>query len=798
MVPRPTNGGDGVTETMDGVIATASRRARPGAAKSRPVGAREASGTVRAGAVRPPWSDRAVFTCLRALFFLLPITMLNLTGLGLDQYLFDPFDTAKMFVFRALLLVALGIWVWSLLMSGGTIRRTKFDWWVLGFVGWAALTTALSVHPATSLFGKYTRYEGFATYLGYGVLFFLSVQVLNSEGRVRSMARTICLSGLLVSLYGVMQATGHDPSRWATLPFDKGMAFSTLGNPDLLGGYIIFPLVINVAMALSEARNNWKLFHWIATFFISACWILTFVRGAWVGGVVGLGFLMVVVVRQRRSLLALDKLFLGLTGIAAVAVAVVTMRSGAGVTNVLSRALSAFSLSEGSVGSRLQIWGSALQAIWHRPLFGWGPDTFRFAFGPYRTVDYVAHNGFAMTADNAHNYILQLTTTLGVPGVLLAYGVFVAALWSGGRGTLTRGGGTADGLLRGGFLAASVGFLVYLVFGLSVVSSTSILWLTVAIMVAPRAREHVVQRPAWGAWVAWPVAAVLCVAFVGSALLLEADYYYLQSNKSGAENVEANTRKASRLNPFNETYRMGVARVATSTFNEWNTLAVQQRDAGTQDADVTRRAQSAFDAAVAAWRGALGFSRREQDSYINLAMVYNSRAELDPAYYSEAIAVAREGLRFNPATPSLKLQLALALFNSGDTPAAVAEAKAAAGMDPAYLDPSYLLGEMYVQTGDFTAAIALYEDVLRRRPGDPVATRGLENARATADRRADGACFGGRYSFALRVLRVAVRYRPGRSPRAAPRPSSVTAPPPAPTRRPARWRRRSWAAPPAR
>ena len=198
---------------MDGVIAAASRRARPAAAKPKPIGVRAASkGAGAAPSIaRAPWSDRAVFTCLKALFFLLPLTMLNLTGLGLDQYAFDPFDTAKMFVFRALLLLALGIWVWSLCMNGGTIRRTKFDWWVLGFVGWAALSTAFSVHPATSLFGRYARYEGLATYCGYGVLFFLSVQVLSEEGRVRSMARAICVSGLLVGLYGVMQATGHDP-----------------------------------------------------------------------------------------------------------------------------------------------------------------------------------------------------------------------------------------------------------------------------------------------------------------------------------------------------------------------------------------------------------------------------------------------------------------------------------------------------------------------------------------------------------------------------------------------------------
>lgn len=656
--------------------------------------------------------------------------MLNLTGLGLDQYLFDPFDTVKMFVFRALLLLALGIWLWSFCMNGGTIRRTKFDWWVVAFVGWAALSTALSVHPATSLFGRYARYEGLATYCGYGVLFFLSVQVLSDEGRVRSMARAICVSGLLVSLYGVLQATGHDPSSWSALPFDKGMAFSTLGNPDLLGGYIIFPLVVNVAMALSEVRVSWKLFHWIATVFISACWILTFSRGSWVGGVLGLGFLAVVFLRQRRSLHVLDKLFLALTGSAVAGVAVATTRSGVGVTNVLSRAFSAFAFTEGSAGSRLQIWGSALHAIWHRPLLGWGPDTFRFAFGPYRTAEYVAHNGFAVTADNAHNYVLHLATTIGIPGALLVYGIFVAALWSGGRGSFSGPQDSGDAHLRGGFLAASVGFLAYLVFGLSVVSSTSIVWVTLAILVAPKARERIVPRPAWGAWVAWPAAIVLCSFFVGSTFFLEADYYYLQSRKPGVENVVRNARKAAQLNPFNEAYRMGIARIATSAFNEWNKLALQQRGAVTQDAAVVERAQSAFDEAVAAWQEALDSSPREQDNYINLVMVYNDRARMDNAYYPKAIALAREGLRVDPVTPALQLQLAVALFTNGDVQMALAEAKTVAAMDPVYLAPTYLLGDIYIQMGDYASAIGLYEEVLRKHPGDPAATGGLQNARA--------------------------------------------------------------------
>lgn len=676
------------------------------------------------------WSDRAILVCLKALFFLVPVTMLNWTGFGLGQYSFDVFNTAKMVVFRVLILVAVGIWLWAILMNGGTVRQTKFDWWIVGLLGWMAVTTALSVHPATSLFGRYTRYDGLFTYVGYAALFFLCIQVLTDEQRVRSLARMVSLSGLLVGVYGVMQAAGADPFKWGTVPFAPHMAFSTLGNPDTLGGYIVFPLVVSIALALSDAATGWKVVHWVTSLFVIACWLATFSRGAWVGGLVGLVLLVVVFFRQRRKLGAIDLGFLCLMAVSAAGVIAISARSADAVTNFASRLSSITAFGEGSAKSRLQIWGSSLEAIRHRPIFGWGPDTFRFAFGRYRTSAFVAHNGIAATVDNAHNYALQLATTIGIPGALLFHTIDVSALWSGGRRLLASGVDTADGLLRGGFLAAGVGFLAYLLFGFPIVSSGSLLWLTLALLTEPQARTREIHRRAWGTWAAWGVTAMVCLLVVASALLMEADYFYAHGRRATTQEAAAkDVRKAVALNPFNDAYRIGAAVVASEAFGGRYAEYTQQAVGAAPDTNARAGLQAAFDEAVRDWEDSLKFNPREQDNYVNLAMIYNAWGYVDPSYYAKAVAIARRGLQVAPATPVLRLEMAKGLFASGDKQGALRSAEAAAAIDPTYVDPRLLIADIYVQMGDLRAAERVYEEILKASPDDQRAGEGLARVR---------------------------------------------------------------------
>ena len=114
------------------------------------------------------------------------------------------------------------------------------------------MTSVTSIHPLTALFGKYRRFEGFISFLNYGVIFFLVLQLADNMRRTRALAKTLFWSGTLVSLYGVMQFLAIDPIKWGDLPFEAQRAFSTYGNPDLLGGFLVFPLAISLVLALSE------------------------------------------------------------------------------------------------------------------------------------------------------------------------------------------------------------------------------------------------------------------------------------------------------------------------------------------------------------------------------------------------------------------------------------------------------------------------------------------------------------------------------------------------------------------
>ncbi len=63
-------------------------------------------------------------------------------------------------------------------------------------------------------------------------------------------------------------------------------------------------------------------------------------------------------------------------------------------------------------------------------MLGWGADTFRLVFPKFKPLEYVRDAGGNSVADNAHNYPLQLASGVGIPGMLLLYGVFV---WAGVR-----------------------------------------------------------------------------------------------------------------------------------------------------------------------------------------------------------------------------------------------------------------------------------------------------------------------------------------------------------------------------
>ncbi len=666
--------------------------------------------------------DLIAWYALLAIALLVPIAMSNMNWLSSPSapnifaypLTYDQFDIVKVFVMRAFAIGGLLAWSFQYFFKGGTLRRTKLDWLIVAFLGWVLITSFTSISIATALLGKYRRFEGFLSFLTYAVVYFLTVQLADRPSRIRAIARMLLISGFVVALYGAAQSIGMDPVSWGSkLPFEANRAFSTFGNPDLLGGFLIFPLTIGMAMALSEKKVGWRIFYW-ATFLISVwAWIAAAVRGAWIGGAVGIVIVIVAAVLASVKLGVVDWSFAGLTGLAAGGLVVRSLSMPGTVFNVPERLASIFKFGEGSALTRFEIWQAAIDAIKARPIFGFGADTFRLVFPQYKPLAYVKDAGYLSVADNVHNYPLQLMAGIGIIGFLLLYGLFGWALWLGVPNAFARGKGT-ERLVIAGFWAAAVGYIVHLMTGLSVTGSTVFLWMALAIIVAPTATQHEHPKWSWGPAVGALLSAVLVVAWVGNVTFVVADNYFLRGQfPATGEDAPTLLKTAIALDPWNDMYRSMLGQAYQNQMQSWLSQAAQEQSAGTDPSTSIVMAKQSLQQAADAYEQTIAIVPTEYDNYLFLSGLYNyAGTRLDPAYFKQAIAAADRGIAAEPFGPGVRMQKALAQASMGDVAGAAKTLEAAVNMDPNFVEIHVLYAQVLSQTGRLQDALALYKTLL--------------------------------------------------------------------------------------
>ena len=676
---------------------------------------------------------RIAWWAILAMVFVVPIAISNLTFLGVKTPLTsDSFDVVKMSLERMFTLVAVGAWAWHVLRRGGKIRRTPVDWLILAFLAWVALTTITSINWPTALFGKPRRYEGLLSFINYAVIYFLVLQLADDAARVRRIAQTLFWSSVVVSAYGVLQFVGVDPVKWGTLPFEANRAFSTYGNPDLLGGFLIFSVTVALGLALLEPRLGWRLVYWVGFGLNGLTLIVAFTRGAWIGGAVSLVLLGVIAWRQRVRLRRLDWVPAGLSAAVGVAVIGRSLSNSNQVLNFGKRLASIFQLGSGSGQTRSEIWQAAFSAIKERPVLGWGADTFRLVFPKFKPVEYVRDAGGTSVADNAHDYPLQLATGIGIPGMLMFYGIFA---WAGVRSFRVVFGrsGDAGRIILGAFWAAAVGYLVQLLFGLSVTGTTFLLWAALGVALVPSARTVTVKAPKWGTGAAVVICAMcaLGIGFQGTVLL--ADHAYMQSQIATTYSARvAAMRQAVRLNPYNQTYLNALGLVYLSDMKGYLQAGAEAKKRGEDLTPYAEGVRTSFANAESAFKDAIAFVPDEYDNYVSLADLYNlAGGALDKSLYQSAIAVAEQGLEVEPFGTAIRMQLAQSLLATGKTAAAVKVLEYCVRIDPTGGDAALMLANVYQQQGKTTEALAVLKAVDALAPGQPGVAEAIQQLEAS-------------------------------------------------------------------
>ncbi len=314
-------------------------------------------------------------------------------------------------IIGVLLIACAAYWLLLTLSDDGEAGSGLTPIHLLVLLYWGIVTIATALSPVRTF-----AIEGWTKLTLYLLLFALLARVLRSA-RVRSTLITVYLmTALVVSIGGLRQwffgakelATWVDPESSLA---GTTRVYSYLGNPNLLAAYLL-PAVIFSAVAFF-AWKRWTpkllaLIMWVAN---SACLVLTFSRGGWIGFLLASFALLVLLIHWFSIYLPrfwrvwLLPIVLGVFATLVIAAVIV-------VDPLRDRVMSMFVGREDSSNNfRINVWTAVIRMIQDHPILGIGPgnDAFNRVYPRYQET------GF--TALSAYSVFLELAVEGGILGL---------------------------------------------------------------------------------------------------------------------------------------------------------------------------------------------------------------------------------------------------------------------------------------------------------------------------------------------------------------------------------------------
>lgn len=268
----------------------------------------------------------------------------------------------------------------------------------LVFLYWCLATVATAFSPVKS-----AALTGWINLTLYLVLFALAVPILRQAKFCNWIITSFLLTALMVSSYGVRQeffgvqqlATWNDPT--SALANDTRV-YSYLGNPNLLGGYLLPAIALSVAAVFIWRGWIAKTLAILMVMVNSACLYFTDSRGAWLAMAVLIGSLLLLFYLWWQPYLPrwwqvwfLPLVFGTLGGLLVLAfIAVEPLRI---------RLLSIFAGREDSSNNfRINVWTACFEIIRDYPWLGIGPgnDAFNQIYPRYMNPRYPALSAYSV------------------------------------------------------------------------------------------------------------------------------------------------------------------------------------------------------------------------------------------------------------------------------------------------------------------------------------------------------------------------------------------------------------------
>ena len=368
-----------------------------------------------------------LFSLLAAVFFV-PLIF------DFSYIIFNVFELEKIIFLRLLVLLAMAAYLGKVFLSGElAYKKNKFIFIAFLFliISWFC-SALLSQEVAQSFWGDYDRQQGFFTIFFYVLFFFLLWLNLKDKQRTRCFILVAVLSSVLPVFYGLIQFFLLDPLKWIESFLTNGRIFSTLGQPNFFGHWLILVLPLTVFAYFFLVRRLFPRFLILLLILGQLfCLFYTGSRSAWLG-LFGEIWLFIVIFLLSKKKKKSASIFVVASVVLVLSLFSFSLLAQKNISQSKvwqeNRIASIFILNRGSVSIRLNYWQAAITDLKQSSpkvlLLGYGPDSLLNVFIKYYQSKWGEEEKLNAWPDRAHNFILDSLLQFGLVGSFLSALIF--------------------------------------------------------------------------------------------------------------------------------------------------------------------------------------------------------------------------------------------------------------------------------------------------------------------------------------------------------------------------------------
>lgn len=329
--------------------------------------------------------------------------------------MFFPYVVPRNILFRVAVELATVLLLLRLALGRARVDlRGEYILIALGaFVVAMTISALLSPAPNHSLFGDFERMGGVWAWL-HLALFFLLLRTLE-EPYLHVLLQVAVAVSVGVAVHAILGSC-----------FSYAAPLTIIGNPGLLGGYLLMAIAICLWLARAGVRHRWLYIVPIGVLYgaLLIAGNRSSVLGLAIGGIVGSGF---IASRARGAGRWIPAMLVGGVLSATIALAALGGKSGSGcvlrtVPTVVHRIVATD--FGGADAVRTIQWNAALAGFLDRPIAGYGPENHHLVWSSH--FDPRSEKLGADVFDRVHNQFLEILATTGLIGTLTFLALWIA------------------------------------------------------------------------------------------------------------------------------------------------------------------------------------------------------------------------------------------------------------------------------------------------------------------------------------------------------------------------------------